>query len=85
MALGVEKIRITGGEPLVRRNLDKLIRELSRLKGLKDLSLTTNGSLLAPQVPTLKAAGLTRINISLDTLDPNKFLSISGRGRPIVR
>ncbi len=68
VSLGVEKIRITGGEPLVRRSLEDLIRDLTRLEGIKDLSLTTNASLLAPKAVVLKEAGLRRINVSLDTL-----------------
>ena len=78
--LGVEKIRLTGGEPLVRNDLDKLISKLSVLKGLKDLCLTTNGSLLPEKLPALKAAGLKRLNISLDTLDPDKFRKMTKRG-----
>jgi cyclic pyranopterin phosphate synthase len=78
--LGVEKIRLTGGEPLVRRDLEKLIAELSPLPGLKDLSLTTNGSLLEERAATLRAAGLRRINVSLDTLDPERFRQITKRG-----
>ena len=78
--LGVEKIRLTGGEPLVRRDLEKLVGKLSSLSGLKDLCLTTNGSLLAEKAPALKAAGLKRLNFSLDTLDPDKFKKITKRG-----
>jgi cyclic pyranopterin phosphate synthase len=78
--LGVEKIRLTGGEPLVRRDLERLIGKLSALEGLKDLCLTTNGSLLAEKLPALKAAGLKRVNVSLDTLDPDKFLRMTKRG-----
>ena len=78
--LGVEKIRLTGGEPLVRRNIEVLVAELSELEGLKDLCLTTNGSLLAEQAAALKAAGLRRINLSLDTLDPDKFRRMTKRG-----
>ncbi|OGQ83729.1 MAG: hypothetical protein A3F90_04395 [Deltaproteobacteria bacterium RIFCSPLOWO2_12_FULL_60_19] len=78
--LGVEKIRLTGGEPLVRRNIEALVAELSELDGLKDLCLTTNGSLLAEKAVALKAAGLRRINLSLDTLDPDKFRSMTKRG-----
>jgi len=79
VSLGVEKIRLTGGEPLLRRDLDRLIAPLSRLDGLKDLSLTTNGSLLAESAPSLAAAGLKRVNVSLDTLDPDKFRRITQR------
>jgi cyclic pyranopterin phosphate synthase len=78
--LGADQIRLTGGEPLVRRGLDKLISQLSALAGLKDLSLTTNGSLLAEQARDLAAAGLKRINVSIDTLDPEKFKRITKRG-----
>src|SRR5262249_4572123 len=78
--LGVEKIRLTGGEPLLRRDLDKLISQLSVVRGLKDLCLTTNGSLLAEQAPALAAAGLKRINVSIDTLNPEKFKRMTKRG-----
>jgi GTP 3',8-cyclase len=80
VGLGVEKIRLTGGEPLVRQNLDKLVGKLSSIDGLKDLCLTTNGALLAEKVAALKAAGLKRVNISLDSLDPEKFRQITKRG-----
>ncbi len=78
--LGVDKIRLTGGEPLVRQDLEKLIDKLSSLSGLNDLSLTTNGSLLADKAPALKAAGLKRINVSIDTLNPEKFKRMTKRG-----
>lgn len=78
--LGVNKIRLTGGEPLVRRDLHLLIAKLSRLEGLQDLCLTTNGSLLTEQVSVLKQAGLKRLNVSIDTLDPEKFRRITKRG-----
>lgn len=78
--LGGEKIRITGGEPLVRKNLHRLIRMLSEVPGIKDLTLTTNGALLSEQAHDLAAAGLKRINVSLDTLDPGKFSVITQRG-----
>lgn len=78
--LGVEKIRLTGGEPLVRHSLEKLIGQLSPIHGLKDISLTTNGSLLAEKAVSLKSAGLNRINVSLDTLDADKFKRITKRG-----
>ncbi len=79
ISLGVEKIRLTGGEPLLRRDLDRLVAALCRLEGLKDLSLTTNGSLLAESAQPLSNAGLKRINVSLDTLDPDKFQRITRR------
>src|SRR6266550_117417 len=78
--LGVDKIRLTGGEPLLRRDLEKLISKLSPLNGLKDLCLTTNGSLLAEKVSALKSAGLRRINVSLDTVNSEKFARIRRRG-----
>ncbi len=78
--LGVEKIRLTGGEPLVRQDLEELIGQLSKIAELKDISLTTNGSLLADKAAVLKSAGLNRINVSLDSLDPEKFKAITKRG-----
>ena len=78
--LGVDKIRLTGGEPLLRRDLEKLINKLLSLSGLEDLCLTTNGSLLAEKVSALKSAGLMRINVSLDTLNSEKFARIRRRG-----
>ncbi len=80
VSLGVEKIRITGGEPLVRRDLEDLIRDLTRLEGIEDLSLTTNASLLAPKAAVLKEAGLRRINVSLDTLREDRFREMTRRG-----
>jgi len=76
--LGVKKIRITGGEPLVRLGLTGFIRMLSGIKGIDDISLTTNGVLLGRDACELKAAGLNRVNVSLDTLDPDKFEKITG-------
>ncbi|MEM8667389.1 MAG: GTP 3',8-cyclase MoaA [Planctomycetota bacterium] len=76
---GIRDLRITGGEPLVRRELDHLIGRLASIDGLEDLSLTTNGMLLAEQALALRRAGLKRLNISLDTLDPDTFLKISRR------
>jgi cyclic pyranopterin phosphate synthase len=78
--LGVEKIRLTGGEPLVRKNLDHLVANLSRVDGLKDLCLTTNAALLADQIDSLKRAGLKRVNISIDSLDPDRFRRMTKRG-----
>ena len=78
--LGVNKIRITGGEPLVRRNVIKLFQDIGRLPGLRELVLTTNGSQLARLAPELKEAGVKRINISLDSLDPEKFHHITRTG-----
>ena len=78
--LGVTKIRLTGGEPLVRRDLHDLIARLSPLSGLRDLCLTTNGALLAEKVADLRQAGLRRINVSLDSLKPDRFRQITQRG-----
>ncbi|MBU0656416.1 MAG: GTP 3',8-cyclase MoaA [Gammaproteobacteria bacterium] len=78
--LGVHKIRITGGEPLVRRNVLKLFRDLGQLEGLRDLTLTTNGTQLARYAKELKEAGVTRINISLDTLDADRFHKLTRLG-----
>ena len=78
--LGVRKIRITGGEPLVRRNVLQLYRNLGQLPGLQELVTTTNGSQLAAKAKELKAAGVRRINISLDSLDPDKFRRITRVG-----
>src|SRR5438132_1712237 len=80
VGLGVNKIRITGGEPLVRKDLHRLVGMLSTLDGVDDLCLTTNGSLLSEQIGELTAAGLKRINLSIDTLDPEKFRQITKRG-----
>ena len=77
--LGVRKLRITGGEPLVRRDLPVLIEKLSRIKGIEDIALTTNGVLLAEQARALYAAGLRRLNIHLDTLDRERFREITRR------
>src|SRR3989454_3792684 len=73
LQLGVEKIRLTGGEPLARRDLEKLIAKLSALTAAPELCLTTNGSLLAEKVADLKAAGLRRVNIIIDSLKPEPF------------
>jgi cyclic pyranopterin phosphate synthase len=78
--LGVEKVRLTGGEPLVRTDVEVLIGYLTRIPGLRDLSLTTNGQLLADRAGDLRAAGLRRINVSLDTLDPERFRRVTRRG-----
>lgn len=78
--LGISKVRLTGGEPLARLGLADLIRIISAVPGIDDLSMTTNGTLLAPVARELKEAGLDRVNISLDTLDPDKYLQITRRG-----
>ena len=80
--LGVSKLRLTGGEPLLRKRLPELIARLVAIDGIQDLALTTNGSLLARQANALHAAGLKRITVSLDTLDAEIFAQLSGgRGR----
>ena len=81
IASGVTKIRVTGGEPLVRRDIATLIGSLAALPGLGDLSLTTNGVLLEPLAEDLARAGLPRVNVSLDTLDRDRFARMSGRDR----
>lgn len=78
--LGIDKIRFTGGEPLVRKNMVDLISKTSKLEGVKDISITTNGQLLKSMAKSLKEAGLNRVNISLDTLDPKKFSDITRGG-----
>ena len=84
--LGVEKIRVTGGEPLVRRDLERLIAMLSAIPGLRDLTLTTNGSLLtAAKARALASAGLQRITISLDSLDDSVFRRMNDVNFPVSR
>ncbi|MDN3015101.1 GTP 3',8-cyclase MoaA [Paenibacillus sp. BSR1-1] len=78
--LGVEKIRLTGGEPLLRKDLPILVKKLSSIEGLSDIGLTTNGVLLPKLAGELKAAGLKRVNVSLDTLSDELFGQINGRG-----
>jgi cyclic pyranopterin phosphate synthase len=77
--LGVDKVRLTGGEPLLRRDLPALIRLLAARPGLRDLALTTNGVLLAEQAAALQAAGLHRVTVSLDTLSPERFARLTRR------
>ena len=79
-SLGINKIRYTGGEPLVMKDIDKLIYETSKLKNIHDISITTNGILLSEMAEDLKKAGLNRVNISLDTLDKEKFKKITRIG-----
>ena len=79
-SLGINKIRYTGGEPLVMKDIDKLIYETSKLPGIDDIAMTTNGILLSDMAEDLKKAGLKRINISLDTLNKEKFKSITRTG-----
>jgi len=84
VGLGVEKIRLTGGEPLVRRGLHELIGQLTAIEGLRDVTLTTNGSLLRAQAAGLKAAGLSRITVSLDSLDDGVFQRMNDTGVPVA-
>ncbi len=78
-SLGVSKIRLTGGEPLMRKDLHLLVEKIARIDGISDLALTTNGFFLAEQALNLFKAGLRRINISLDSLDPAKFAQMTRR------
>jgi GTP 3',8-cyclase len=77
--LGIDKVRLTGGEPLMRRDLATLVRMLCAIEGIRDVGLTTNGILLAEHAQPLFDAGLRRINISLDTLDPQRFREVTRR------
>ncbi len=76
---GIEKIRITGGEPFARKGIMDFLHSLSKINGLHELTITTNGVLTAPLVPELKAMGIKSVNLSLDTLDRNRFFSITHR------
>ncbi|HBB90253.1 MAG: radical SAM protein [Bacteroidetes bacterium GWF2_49_14] len=80
VGFGVDKVRITGGEPLVRKGVPDLVRMISGISGIRDLSLTTNGILLEKFAQELKTAGLHRVNISLDTLDPVRYAEITRGG-----
>jgi len=77
--LGIDKIRLTGGEPLVRRELPKLVAKIAAIDGIRDIGLTTNGILLAPMARALWDSGLRRINVSLDTMDSAKFQQLTRR------
>src|SRR5439155_21907951 len=85
VAHGVRKFRLTGGEPLVRRDIEKLVEMLARIEGVWDIALTTNGSLLAKKAQALKDAGLKRITVSLDSLDDETFQSMNDVGFPVAR
>ena len=85
VAHGVRKIRVTGGEPLLRNDLEKLIAMLARVDGLEDLTLTTNGSLLKSRVHVLKQAGLQRVTVSLDSLDNDVFKAMNDVDFPVER
>lgn len=77
--LGIDKVRLTGGEPLLRRDLHRLVRQIVAIPGIVDVGLTTNGILLAKHAESLHAAGLRRLNVSLDTLDPGRFRELTRR------
>lgn len=77
--MGINKLRLTGGEPLVRHGLPRLVVKLAAVPGIEDIAITTNGLLLSDQAQALRDAGLNRLNISLDTLDANRFREISRR------
>ena len=85
VALGVRKVRLTGGEPLVRRNLEQLVAMLAAIEGIDDLTLTTNASLLAARASGLAAAGLHRVTVSLDALDDPTFMRMNDVGFPVSR
>ncbi|MDR3363439.1 MAG: GTP 3',8-cyclase MoaA [Clostridiales Family XIII bacterium] len=80
-SLGIKKIRLTGGEPLVRKGIMDIVRRTSRTPGVNEVALTTNGTLLAENAAALKEAGLTRVNISVDTFDPGKYKEITRGGK----
>ena len=81
LKFGIQKVRLTGGEPLVRKDLHRLIGRLAMIPGLPDITLTTNGALLAEQAEALYSAGLRRINISIDTLKSDRFAALTKRGK----
>jgi cyclic pyranopterin phosphate synthase len=85
IGLGVEKIRLTGGEPLLRRDIERLTEQLAAIDGLHDLTLTTNGSLLAEKAPALRQAGLRRLTVSLDSIHETTFAAMNDMGFPLDR
>ena len=80
-SLGVTKVRITGGEPLVRKGLLPFIKEVTQIPGITEVGLTTNGSLLEEYAPLLKEAGVRRVNVSLDTLQQGRVMQMAGQGK----
>jgi GTP 3',8-cyclase len=82
---GVEKLRLTGGEPLLRRDLERLVEKLVRIEGIRDVALTTNGALLAKKAQSLADAGLTRVTVSLDSLDNDTFQAVNDVAFPVER
>ena len=85
VGLGVEKIRLTGGEPLLRRDIERLVEQLASIDGLRDLTLTTNGSLLVEKAASLRSAGLRRLTVSLDSLDEKTFAAMNDMNFPLRR
>jgi GTP 3',8-cyclase len=85
VSLGVEKLRLTGGEPLVRRDLERLVSRLAGIDGVREIAMTTNGSLLAAKARALKEAGLARVAVSLDSLDDAVFQEMNDVGFPVAR
>jgi GTP 3',8-cyclase len=83
--LGVRKLRLTGGEPLLRRDLERLVAMLAGIDGVEDIALTTNGALLAGKAAALAAAGLRRVTVSLDSLDDKVFMALNDAGFPVAR
>ena len=81
-AAGVRKLRLTGGEPLLRRDLERLVEMLAAIDGIDDIALTTNGTLLARKARVLRDAGLRRVTVSLDSLDDEVFGSVNDVGAP---
>lgn len=79
--LGIERVRVTGGEPLVRKHIDRLISKMKQIKGIREVVLTTNGVLLKEQMERLASAGIDGINISLDTMDPDLYAAITRKGK----
>ncbi|MCB0635194.1 MAG: radical SAM protein, partial [Lewinella sp.] len=79
--MGIEKVRITGGEPFLRKDMMDFLRALRQVEGINEINVTTNGTLTAPLVPELKALGIHTVNLSLDTLDPVRFQQITRRNR----
>ncbi|MCB0607147.1 MAG: radical SAM protein, partial [Lewinella sp.] len=77
--MGIEKVRITGGEPFVRREMMDFLRALGRVEGIRQVNITTNGTVTAPLIPELKQLGIKSVNLSLDTLDRQRFFEITRR------
>lgn len=77
--MGIDKVRITGGEPFVRRDMMDFLRHIGQIPGLRQINITTNGTTTAPLVPELKAIGIKSVNLSMDTLDPERFFAITRR------